>query len=120
MLKFYLLLFLSTINLITYAEIHVDSIYAELIRQEVPHPHIVLKQAKLESGNFKSKLTKTHNNILGIKQGKKYKKYTHYSECITDYKKRISNRYKGGDYYQFLKRIKYANNSAYIKLLKKL
>ena len=71
MLKFYLLLFLSTINLITYAEIHVDSVYAELIRQELPHPHIVLKQAKLESGNFKSKLTKTHNNILGIKQGKK-------------------------------------------------
>ena len=105
MLKFYLLLFLSTINLITYAEIHVDSVYAELIRQELPHPHIVLKQAKLESGNFKSKLTKTHNNILGIKQGKNYKKYTHYSECITDYKKKISSRYKGGDYYQFLKRL---------------
>ena len=64
MLKFYLLLFLSTINLITYAEIHVDSVYAELIRQEVSHPHIVLKQAKLESGNFKSKLTKTHNNMI--------------------------------------------------------
>ena len=45
MLKFYLLLFLSTINLITYAEIHVDSVYAELIRQEVPHPHIEIGRA---------------------------------------------------------------------------
>ena len=76
--------------------------------------------AKLESGNFKSKLTKTHNNFLGIKRGKDYAKYDSWNECITDYKERVQYKYKGGDYYEFLQNIGYAENPNYVQILKEL
>jgi flagellum-specific peptidoglycan hydrolase FlgJ len=94
------------------------SVLAELKRQNVPHPNIVLAQSILETGNYSSKLTRTHNNIFGLKKGNKYKKYNNYSECISDYKKRISSRYKGGSYYEFLEKIKYAENPSYTSILK--
>lgn len=96
------------------------SVLAELKKQEIPCSHIVYKQAKLESGNFNSSLTKTHNNIFGIKKGTKYKKYNNYKECISDYKRLISSKYKGGDYYVFLTNIKYAEDPNYIQKLKNL
>lgn len=119
--RLYILIMLFISIMSAKANINADSIYTELVRQNIPHADIVLRQAKLESGNFKSKLTKTHNNVLGIKQGNKYKKYSHYSECITDYKKKISSRYRKGEcYYKFLTRIGYAKNPEYIKLLKRI
>jgi flagellum-specific peptidoglycan hydrolase FlgJ len=100
-------------------ELNEKNVLMQIKKHEIPHPHIVLAQSKLESGNYKSKLTKTHNNIFGIKRGNKYKKYKNYIECIADYKRLISSRYKGGDYYKFLDKIKYAEKS-YTKILKKL
>ena len=99
-------------------ELNEKNVLIQIKKHEIPHPHIVLAQSKLESGNYKSKLTKTHNNIFGIKRGNKYKKYKNYIECIADYKRLISSRYKGGDYYEFLDKIKYAEKS-YTKILKK-
>jgi flagellum-specific peptidoglycan hydrolase FlgJ len=89
-----------------------------IIKHKIPHPDIVLAQAKLESGNFTSKLSKTHNNIFGLKTGNKYTRYTHWSECVADYATRISSRYKGGNYYQFLDRINYARDPDYTSRLK--
>lgn len=97
-----------------------EMVYKELIKQNVSHPEIVLRQSLLETGNYKSKLCKNHNNLFGIKKGKKYKKYSHYSECIADYKRLISSRYKGGCYYTFLSRIKYASDVNYINKLKRI
>lgn len=90
----------------------------ELHKHNIPHANIVLAQAKLESGNFKSNLVQTHQNIFGLKKGNKYRKYSHWTECVADYKSCISNRYTGGDYYAFLNRIGYASHPNYTKLLK--
>lgn len=90
----------------------------ELHKHSIPHANIVLAQAKLESGNFKSDLVKTHQNIFGLKKGNKYRKYSHWTECVADYKSCISNRYTGGDYYIFLNKIGYASHPNYTKLLK--
>ena len=68
----------------------------------------------------KSDLVKSHQNILGMKKGNKYRRYSHWTECVADYKKRISSRYTGGDYYSFLLRIKYAEDPNYIETLKQL
>lgn len=92
----------------------------ELNKHNIPHKNIVIAQAKLESGNFKSNLTKTHQNIFGLKKGNNYRKYSHWSECVIDYKKHISSKYKGGSYYVFLDRIGYASNPNYITLLKSM
>jgi flagellum-specific peptidoglycan hydrolase FlgJ len=81
---------------------------------------IVMAQAKLETGNFQSDLVRTHQNIFGMKKGKSYRKYSHWTECVADYKVKISSRYTGGDYYEFLERIGYAENPNYSKLLRQL
>lgn len=90
----------------------------ELAKNNIPHANIVLAQAKLESGNFKSNLVRTHQNIFGLKKGNRYRRYSHWTECVEDYKKCISNRYNGGSYYAFLNRIGYASHPNYTELLK--
>lgn len=95
-----------------------SSLKTELAKNNIPHANIVLAQAKLESGNFKSKLVHTHQNIFGLKKGNQYRKYSHWTECVKDYKKCISDRYNGGSYYAFLDRIGYSSHPDYIKLLK--
>lgn len=95
-----------------------ESVYLELKKQRIPHAEIVLAQSRLETGGYTSKLCKTHNNIFGLRKGKKYRKYNNYAACISDYKKYISSKYKGGDYYKFLKEIGYAEDPTYIKKLK--
>lgn len=113
----------DTIRDTVYAKLEIPSLCAEsvmneLLKQEVPFPHIVLAQSILETGHYTSRLSRTHNNIFGMKKGNSYRKYDNYIECITDYKKRISSRYKEGDYYAFLEKIGYAEGSEYTTLLK--
>lgn len=95
-----------------------SSLKAELAKNNIPHANIVLAQAKLESGNFKSDLVRTHQNIFGLKKGNQYRRYSHWTECVKDYKKCISNRYEGGNYYTFLNQIGYASHPNYTELLK--
>jgi len=92
----------------------------ELVRNNIPHKDIVLAQAKLESAHFKSDLVRTNQNIFGLKKGNKYRKYSHWTECVKDYKRCISDRYSGGDYYAFLKKINYSGDKEYINILKQI
>ena len=94
-------------------------VLAELKRQGVPHASIVLAQARLETGNFKSALCRKHHNLFGIKRGRSYAHYATWQQSVADYKKRISSRYKGGDYYAFLRKIGYAQDGKYISKLKR-
>lgn len=92
-----------------------EQVRQELKRQHIPHADIVLAQARLETGNFKSRRCKVQHNLFGIKHGGRYATYRTWKESITDYRNCISSRYTGGDYYAFLKRIKYASDPNYIK-----
>ena len=92
----------------------IAEVRSEIVRQGLPHPDIVLAQARLESGNFRSERARNGKNILGIKHGRRYATYKRWQECIADYKERISSRYRQGeDYYAFLRRIGYAADVAY-------
>ena len=93
----------------------VDQVAKELHRQQVPHAKIVLAQARLETGNFTSNRCKRDHNLFGIKHNGKYARYRTWQDSIKDYKQRISSRYQGGDYYQFLAKIGYAEDAAYRK-----
>lgn len=94
----------------------IEQVRAEIVRQGLPHPDIVLAQARLETGNFKSTRCKRDHNIFGIKHGKRYATYKRWQDCVTDYKRRISSRYRSNeDYYTFLKRIHYAADAAYCR-----
>lgn len=97
----------------------ITEVRSELRKQGIPHADIVLTQARLETGNFTSARCKRDHNIFGIKHGKKYAVYHNWRESVSDYKKRISSRYTGGDYYAFLRRIGYASDVRYIQKLKR-
>ena len=73
----------------------------------------MLAQARLETGNFKSDRCRRDHNLFGIKHGKRYARYARWQESVADYKRRISSRYQGGDYYAFLQRIGYAKDPQY-------
>ena len=97
-----------------------EQVKKELERQNVPHSEIVLAQARLETGNFKSDKCRKHHNLFGIKHNGKYAKYPNWQSSVKDYKKRISSRYKGGDYMLFLKKIGYAKDPNYNKKINKI
>lgn len=92
-----------------------EQVLSEIKRMGIPHPNIVLAQARLETGNFKSDRCRRDHNLFGMKRGRRYAKYGHWRESVRDYKQRISSRYKGGDYYAFLRRIGYASDTNYNK-----
>ena len=90
-----------------------EQVERELQRQRVPHAEIVLAQARLETGNFKSRRCKEDKNLFGMKRGKRYARYKRWQDSVADYKERISSRYKGGSYYVFLRKIGYASDPNY-------
>ena len=86
----------------------------------IHHSNIVLAQAKLETGNFTSKVCKSKGNLFGLRKGKHYRYYKHWSESVKAYKKLIQSRYKGGDYLAFLNNIGYASDPNYSIKLKSI
>lgn len=103
-----------------YKSLSEANLKAELKKQNVPHAHIVLAQAKLESGLGKSSVYRRTNNLFGLRKGNKYRSYSHWTECVKDYKRLISSKYKGGSYYSFLVNSGYAEDPNYVDKLKKL
>ena len=84
----------------------------------IKHPEIVFAQARLETGNFKSLLFTKNNNLFGFRGKNGYIEYNHWTESVKAYKRFQDKYYKGGDYYSFLERIGYAEDSNYIKKVK--
>jgi flagellum-specific peptidoglycan hydrolase FlgJ len=50
--------------------------------------------------------------------GDKYHKYNHWTESVEAYKRFQDKKYKGGDYYTFLKKVGYAEDPHYVWKLK--
>ena len=113
-----LFIIISILTSVSLCSQTINEVRREIARQGLPHPNIVLAQARLETGNFTSRMCKTKHNLFGIKHNGKYASYARWQDSIADYKKRISSRYKGGSYYDFLKRIGYARDPRYIRKLK--
>lgn len=87
----------------------------------IHHKEIVYAQAILETGHFKSGGCTRDNNLFGLKGGKGYYKYKHWSESVIAYKEKIQSRYKPGeDYYHFLTRIHYAGHPDYNRIVKQI
>lgn len=100
----------------------------------VKYPYIVLAQAKLESGNYRSFIFKNNNNLFGMKHpgvrpttsmGTKfgYASYSSWRESVIDYllysTTQIKNVSSEEEYYNFLGKM-YAENTSYVEVLKKM
>ncbi len=102
-------------------ELTPENVYAELEKLNVKHPEIVLKQSILETGWYDCDYCSLEgNNIFGFRYKKKYIQFENWTEGVAYYKKWQDKRYKGGDYYNFLREVGYATSKTYISKLKSI
>jgi uncharacterized FlgJ-related protein len=101
-------------------ELNKKNVYNKIKELNIKHPKIVLKQSILETGWFKSKVSKTHNNIFGFRTSKGYIKFDSWEQCVEYYAKWQKRKYRNGDYYEFLVAKNYAEDSLYISKLKSI
>lgn len=103
-----------------YSSLVDSNVYREIVSQKIYHPDIVLAQAKLETGNYKSKACTVYNNLFGLrKPDGSYYKFNSWQESVKAYKDWIQNKYNPpNDYYNFLNSIGYAEDASYISKLK--
>ena len=83
---------------------------------------IVLAQALLETGYFTSRVCKEYNNLFGLYDSKnrEYFRFARWEDSVVAYQRMIQYKYKGGNYFQFLKRIGYAEDPRYLVKLAKV
>lgn len=97
------------------------AVLKELRRLGVKHPRIVLAQSMLETGHYKSSLTRTHNNLFGFRTSKGYLRFKNWKESCAYYKRWQDRHYKPNQhesYYGFLRWIGYAEDPDYTTKLK--
>ena len=106
-------------------ELTIPNLYQEIIRNGIRHPRIVLAQAILETGWFRSPLCRNRHNLFGLTNPKtgKYYEFNHWTESVRAYYTKVQYKYKGGNYLLWLRDVGYAEDPRYvrevIKVLKK-
>ncbi len=99
-----------------------DSVYAYILKCDIRHPEIVLRQAILETGWFQSKHLMRRNNLFAFRSTKKYMWFDTWQQNIEYYKRWQDEKYTDHkeNYYTFLVRINYSRSPDYIKTLKRI
>ena len=105
-----------------------------LLSLNVKFPHIVLAQAKLESGHYSSKIYKENHNLFGMKEavvrihtskGTQFNHayYSHWKESVYDYAfyqcRYLSTLHTEKEYYSYLSK-SYAEANNYVEILKSM
>lgn len=107
-------------------ELTIPNLYKEIIRNGILYPKIVLAQAILETGWFRSSVCRNKHNLFGLTNPStgKYYEFNHWTESVRAYYTKVQYKYKGGNYLLWLDEIGYAEDPFYIigimKVLKKL
>lgn len=95
----------------------IPNLYQEIIRNGIRHPKIVLAQAILETGWFRSPLCRNRHNLFGLTNPKtgKYYEFNHWTESVRAYYTKVQYKYKGGNYLLWLRDVGYAEDPRYIR-----
>lgn len=112
-----------------------DNLVLYLHLLEVKETEILIKQAVLETGWFRSKSFTDYNNLFGMKytkgrpntiagKGLGHASFEHWTDSVDDYllwrQYKENKGYDTTHYYQFLTTVGYATDPNYIKKLKAL
>ena len=99
-------------------ELTIPNLYAEIKRNGILYPKVVLAQAILETGWFTSPLCRNRHNLFGLTNPRtgKYYEFDHWAESIHAYYTKVQYKYKreDGNYPLWLKKIGYAEAPDYI------
>ncbi len=104
----------------TQTDLTIESLIAEILKNGIKHPRVVLAQAILETGWFKSRVCHTHNNLFGLRQpwDGAYFKFKRWQDSVKAYRTKVQYKYKGGPYLRWLKDLGYAEDPNYTDKLK--
>ena len=94
----------------------IPNLYKEIIRNGILYPKIVLAQAILETGWFRSSVCRNKHNLFGLTNPRtgKYYEFNHWTESVRAYYTKVQYKYKGGNYLLWLDEIGYAESPNYI------
>ena len=94
-------------------ELTIPNLYKEIIRNGILYPKIVLAQAILETGWFRSSVCRNKHNLFGLTNPRtgKYYEFNHWTESVQAYYTKVQYKYKGGNYLLWLDEIGYSENS---------
>lgn len=97
-------------------DLNIGNLASVLDKYGVTHQQVVIAQALLETGYFTSRVCLEKNNLFGLRRPKdgSYYEFDNWEESVKAYRDYVQYKYKGGDYYQFLKHIGYAEDPDYI------
>ena len=100
----------------------IPNLYEEIRRNGIPYPKIVLAQAILETGWFRSSVCRNKHNLFGLTnpQTGKYYEFDHWTESVRAYYTKVQYKYKGGNYLLWLKEIGYAEDPGYIQAVSRI
>jgi hypothetical protein len=108
-----------------------EKLKAYILELNVKYPHIVMAQAELETGGFKSRIFKENHNLFGMKVATKrpttnkgeengHAYYENWRESVVDYAfysaQYLSNIKSEADYLEYLKQ-SYAEDPNYVNKL---
>lgn len=105
------------------SEINDSLLYLVFDYYGVSDAKYVLAQAKIESGNYTSDVFKRTNNFLGLYDSKHscYFSFDSWQDCVKGYVNSVQYRKKPNEpHTDFLKRIGYAEDPAYIAKVKQI
>ena len=96
---------------------HSQNQSSPIYRNCIQHPRIVLAQAILETGWFRSPLCRNRHNLFGLTNPKtgKYYEFNHWTESVSAYYTKVQYKYKGGNYLLWLRDIGYAEDPRYVR-----
>lgn len=100
-------------------QLTIPNLYKEIIRNGILYPKIVLAQAILETGWFRSSVCRNKHNLFGLTNPRtgKYYEFNHWTESVRAYYTKVQYKYKGGNYLLWLDEIGYAEDKDYITTL---
>ena len=96
-------------------QLTIPNLYKEIIRNGILYPKIVLAQAILETGWFRSSVCRNKHNLFGLTNPRtgKYYEFNHWTESVRAYYTKVQYKYKAGNYLLWLEEIGYAENPMY-------
>lgn len=100
----------------------IKKLYQEILDNNIKHPKIVLAQAILETGWFKSSVCRNKGNLFGLTNPRtgEYYEFEHWKESVKAYKTKVQYKFKGGNYLLWLQEIGYAEDPRYVSSLIKI
>ena len=101
----------------TLPELTIPNLYKEIIRNGILYPKIVLAQAILETGWFRSSVCRNKHNLFGLTNPRtgKYYEFNHWTESVRAYYTKVQYKYKGGNYLLWLDETGYAKDPRYVR-----